>query len=1249
MTVSRKELLTRRLAFWKITNELGLPPPPTSPTYDDWSPQVMDSTASPIVKALTKDNPADRINKWVVSPATIKSAPTDQSKDAAIIINFLETAQTVNDLAKEIHDKVEGDPEKGRKIAVIVGRCIDEHPGAKASGAKFSDITTDKVKSAIKATAAHEWKTSKRTPASIEARLAIADCINQCDKLKLNDPTKSKSPGNWANCSVHTVFVHAATHNEGFGGPDTSLFLNYMPNHVISRAIPILNVTIDLPDGLEKRKLIQSLGPSLFLDNPIGLKKNPGVDAAFTKTLDGNPDDPNLPRRSVGNDTFNLPQTLGPSRVRSIVKLNELDPLPVNKFSPLGAIESFEFNFDGGSLSDLMTREAARGTMVLSFPDKTKISGLDQLLIGTNGLLSMSIEFGWSVMPDQLKKQADGTTAWIGSQDPLMTYMNEQKIRIGCTTTLNSIDFTDSGVVKVTLGLLDPANEDKIKGPGVSDVADYMPVYNKTSPRFIDLILKVLAKDASKATDDIAEQTGYRRTISKVLAPAKKRKLNKREKKQVLAYDKAKKVLHYKIDHLAEIKKGTAFKGGDLILDQINTIESTNMDEVKGYEYLYFDLTKADSGAAKFLTALVEDIESTMADRPKLKKKYGKGVSKKLQILSDATGESVVYLKPPEGRKIPDRQKWQKIFEHATSLYKTHQGLAKRYEVDNSSWEIWVKSTLGINQTRMSLMTGTKRSEILNLPQIKEGTITIPLSLPTGEPMPESANNKFPWLHMGKVKLNYPPTLTPPMTKAQQKKRNVNQNAANKSAPKELSAISGRMLKEARNGYLYWSYTHILSSGYTLYTKDKPGPEGKRIFDPLDGSDAAEKALALEPKADPDIGLLGGIAKWWYENKTASQFIPFSHLVHFSLVQSLYASGKYDEIQVIYFKMNNSCGRMSGMNIGDTPIAQDSQKHWDAVSSAFAFINRILSKEINTSKSKTPYGFKHAEKKVKKGKKVIKNLIEGQTVPSVKYATRTVMATDPNDPKSNRKILKLTFYDETSTIDEGAGQRVVNSMRDDGRTTALSNVQTTNTKNSEAIRKKMLAKALNAAGVIKEQTPESALGEKSILVGPDTYRVIKSAIKAAHPHINYGAAGSAVLRGSVSGKMTGTEQMDVFAKSMKTKQNTSAAGRHNAMKAGKAPDIALTEVIGASRTVDLEMVGCPMLQVGSLYFIDFYTDTDIDNFYLCKKVSHKIDGNKFTTTATFMIWDSGGRVTIAGDVDGFERLMAEDNTVNESS
>jgi len=102
------------------------------------------------------------------------------------------------------------------------------------------------------------------------------------------------------------------------------------------------------------------------------------MDAKFTMSLDDHGFGPITPSRVIGPDTFNLPQTLGLSRDRIGYNLNSLEPAPTDQFSPIAVITDFTVKYDIA----LGTGTTAVGTLSMMFPDKTKLTGIDQLLLG---------------------------------------------------------------------------------------------------------------------------------------------------------------------------------------------------------------------------------------------------------------------------------------------------------------------------------------------------------------------------------------------------------------------------------------------------------------------------------------------------------------------------------------------------------------------------------------------------------------------------------------------------------------------------------------------------------------------------------------------------------------------------------------------------------------------------------------------------------------------------------------------------
>jgi hypothetical protein len=168
------------------------------------------------------------------------------------------------------------------------------------------------------------------------------------------------------------------------------------------------------------------------------------------------------------------------------------------------------------------------------------------------------------------------------------------------------------------------------------------------------------------------------------------------------------------------------------------------------------------------------------------------------------------------------------------------------------------------------------------------------------------------------------------------------------------------------------------------------------------------------------------------------------------------------------------------------------------------------------------------------------------------------------------------------------------------------------------------------------EKPNPITGETKIKTGPDVFRILKGAMKAAHPHINYGTIGGAIQSAKISAKLEGSAEMARFHDRAFGKD--SSQNRHNSSASGNPPTIPLVAVAGASNSVTLDMIGVPMLAPGTQYFIDFFTDTDADNFYYCKSVEHKFNGGKFSTSAKFILLNQM-RTVLPGDADGLSKLL----------
>ncbi len=1216
-----KEYLDRRKRRWAyrhLIGELGLAPPATDRSAGDWNPgQVAEKSIKTLKDLGVPGGVGDQ--NWIIAPATIKPDSAIASTAVEVLVNFLETNQTVSSLFKDLETYYKStDGEAISDLVVRVGRSLG-NPTVESNQKSFIEILgIEKAADVGKNLFLKQASKFTRNVGS-RSKAAILQNMLESENLKVCNPDYKYTPDSPVNCAVHTLFINGTTSTEILGGTDTTLFMNYIPNSILSRAVPFLEISMTMGNKGRKR-LFQSMGPSLILGDPLGSKKNPAFDARFaTRISDKFPS----PQPMITNDTFNLPQTLGSSRKQTAAFHNYPDPVPRDQFAPFVTIQDFSLNFDGSNLSDLMESAGlVKGNLKLFFPDKTKMTNVDQLILSSNNELKLELHFGWSISPNEI---GDARSA-------IISYMNSQRIKIMTSTTMGSIRFTQSGGAEVDLLLYGTGDE---KDPTVNmsnaDISSHIEIFGRTQTRYLRFAENYLGRTSSQNQDilDLALPDDTSRVIRKV-QPARKKSLNRKSRASISQGNKNRAVRHYSLAGLKKIKGSlNKFKDADLIAEKISTLADAD-DSEKQESYLSFDAT---SGVFyDYLTAIIEAAEHKHYNINRRNKKD----RTKHALLKKAVTVKTMKVTAPKAKAL--QENYQAVRNAAESLYNSIDKKFKNNKKHKSAPE-FIKLVKAKKVLTATLRTGCDILLTANLNARPIMNFIQSKGLNTPFPPTQDVINKnretlvnvkasaVPFANFTVTKGPLPKSVLRPRTDAQLKQRNALQKKM-----KEISSLDESSLTNTRFVFMHFPRRFMLSNGIVVDRNPKSPKHLMSTGRPIPGD------LQTSIKSNNHI------ASFWMQEGTkkrsppAYRYLTLSYVVHTTLVQSLYASGDYEEIQVIYFKYNSKCARFSNQNIGDTPIHIDTIKSkWQgSEGDPYAFIGQLLGEINNSNSSGVPHGFRRKPgTSRKKGE-----LYEDQVVPKVERINRMLSAKHPQKGKENVlvKILRIAFVDRTSTSDSGAGERIMNSMRDDGRTPAVSPPKGgLNAKNTEVIREKMLVKALQAS---KALSPPIAgqNGARTIKIGPKTYPIIKAAVKSVHPHINYGVTGGAIKGASVSGELTGIEKMAAFVKARRQFEERTANPKHTESTAG-APGVPLTTVTGANTSITLDLIGCPSLQIGAMYFIDFYTNTDIDNFYIVNKIEHKITGNSFTTSATLTLWDSSNKHTVPGDIDGINRLL----------
>ena len=141
--------------------------------------------------------------------------------------------------------------------------------------------------------------------------------------------------------------------------------------------------------------------------------------------------------------------------------------------------------------------------------------------------------------------------------------------------------------------------------------------------------------------------------------------------------------------------------------------------------------------------------------------------------------------------------------------------------------------------------------------------------------------------------------------------------------------------------------------------------------------------------------------------------------------------------------------------------------------------------------------------------------------------------------------------------------------------------------------------------------------------GLNTSKKIKNFVKNSYPSITYGANNSTVngisITSNVSDQVSQVIQISSYAK-------------RNAPQSSASEVSDFDEITVVPASVSLRMMGCPFISRGNEIYIDFGTNTTLDNIYTVKDVSHSINSGKFETTVGLIYSGQGDTKSIAGDI-----------------
>lgn len=146
---------------------------------------------------------------------------------------------------------------------------------------------------------------------------------------------------------------------------------------------------------------------------------------------------------------------------------------------------------------------------------------------------------------------------------------------------------------------------------------------------------------------------------------------------------------------------------------------------------------------------------------------------------------------------------------------------------------------------------------------------------------------------------------------------------------------------------------------------------------------------------------------------------------------------------------------------------------------------------------------------------------------------------------------------------------------------------------------------------------------------------VKKTIKETMPSITYGTEATAINSVSIS-SISDSDIETVFH--MRAQENKKAAADKPAETESKNPGESNAKKI-MPITLDINMLGCPILEYGQQIFLDFGTMTDLDNVYGVMGVTHSLKPGSFTTNVKLS-------PTFSGELTSFSDIVKDMSSVH---
>ena len=212
------------------------------------------------------------------------------------------------------------------------------------------------------------------------------------------------------------------------------------------------------------------------------------------------------------------------------------------------------------------------------------------------------------------------------------------------------------------------------------------------------------------------------------------------------------------------------------------------------------------------------------------------------------------------------------------------------------------------------------------------------------------------------------------------------------------------------------------------------------------------------------------------------------------------------------------------------------------------------------------------------------------------FAKDDVNQTQSNGLKPDRSILRVHIYDEESV--SSPSTMSMSSVLYEGQTGYL-----LGNNSGEPTQDVEDAVKATVVGLAPDGTEEIEY-EVTKAIEAMPFGQVKQFVKRAFPSITYGAGTGTInsiqVSGNTSGQLANVVMVEAYGNKLKG-------------QTAQSEDDNFEEMIMFPGSISINMMGMPLISRGENIFVDFGTDTSLDNIYVVKSVMHRIGSGEFTT------------------------------------